>query len=98
MKYRLKNASNRKSTDLNNHSSAITAGVNAILPNATVNIFTDYFEILNLASKPEDTYLRNMGKEIASRDRVLNGLVKEYTSKNSDGTQGKSRQLFEGFK
>ena len=97
MQYRLKDATNRNNVDLLNHSNSITSGVKNIFPNARVNVHTDYFEISNLPTNMTDVNLRDMGKEIANRDAVLHGLAKEYYYTRSDGTSGKSVQLFEKF-
>ena len=64
-----------------------------------VNVYQYYFEIINLqANSSGDSQLRKMGQEIVKRDSYLHSLAKNnmnYT--RSDGTLGKSVQLFEKF-
>ena len=97
MKYRLKDITNRRSVDLNNHSRGIISGVKSIFPSATVNMYADYFEILNLPNTINDTDLRKMGQAIAQADSVLHGIAKEYNYTRSNGAPGRSIQLFERF-
>lgn len=97
MKYRIKDVTNRNNTDLRNHSQNIRLGVQAVFPNAYVNVYQYYFEIINLSSIPSDSQLRKMGQEIVKRDSYLHSLAKQYNYTRSDGTPGKSVQLFEKF-
>lgn len=97
MKYRIKDATNRMIVDLTNHSQNIISGVHSVFSNVTVNVYTDYFEIINLPSNVMNSDLRKMGQEILSRDNYLHAMAKVYYYNRSNGSQGKSVQLFENF-
>lgn len=97
MKYRIKDATNRMIVDLTNHSQNIISGVQYVFSNVTVNVYTDYFEIINLPSNVMNSDLRKMGQEILSRDNYLHAMAKVYYYNRSNGIQGKSVQLFEKF-
>ncbi|MBU3180658.1 hypothetical protein [Clostridium psychrophilum] len=97
MKYRLKDVTNRKSVILTGHSKNITAGVTFVFLHANVKVHNNYFEIVGMPATVSNGDLRKMGQEIANRDTVLHNLAKVYNYTRSDGTSGKSVQLFEQF-
>lgn len=84
MVYHIKCHSDRVNTNLTLHTTAIRTGVLAIFPTAVVNIYVDYFEVLNVPHATNKD-LRAMGKEIAANSQFLNSLEKTY---------GKSNQIF----
>lgn len=97
MKYRLKDTTNRNTVNLRTYSQSIVSGVRAIFPNVNVNVYGDYFEILNLPNNVSNSDLRRMGQEIAHRNSNLYALAKVYHYTRSNGAPGKSVQLFENF-
>lgn len=98
MKYRIRNAINRANTNLtnNNIASAIIQGVHKIFPNATVNIYRNYFEVLNVYNSTK-AQLQQMGREIVYRSQLLINIIKTYTYVRSNGQIGRSNQVFHRF-
>lgn len=87
MSYHIKNALDRKRTNLTTFAVAIRAAVLIIFPTAIVNVYPNYFEVLNIPHATNKD-LREMGKAIAANSPYLNSLKKTY---------GNSNQLFIAF-
>lgn len=94
-KYHLIDAQQRAKIDLTNHRTAIEEAVKEVF-NLQPTIYSDYF-IINTKSNLSPSKLRQMGNIIANSDPKLNSIIRIYTYKRSNGTQGTTHQLFKRF-
>jgi hypothetical protein len=98
MRYRIKNAIDRGNVDLTSSKNdrAIEKGVLSVFSNAAVSVYKEYFQISNV-NNPTNSKLKKMGHNIVYGSDDLINIIRTYEYKKSDGSVGKSNQVFSRF-